>query len=135
MPAAVQTAMLMHSGNTGRVYASLVGATSSGISSGPSITNVDPASGEELAPGATLTFDLTDPNGASDLAEFVVLVKMPSAWEVAYDLGAASFGPAYGGSRTDITDGYRFTVYRREGWRTPLSVICLPRDAAGGTSS
>ena len=60
----------------------------------PAITNVSPASGSALAPGDTLTFDLTDPDGAADLDEFVVLVKMPAAWEVAYDLGTESFGPA-----------------------------------------
>ena len=104
----------------------------------PIVDNVIPASGSSLAPGDSVQFDLTHSSGASALEEIVVMV-FSRAWEVAYDLDAASFGPAFGGTRVDITNGYRFTLYRREGWQflpgSGLEIRVAPRTTDGATSS
>jgi len=104
----------------------------------PVVDNVIPASGSSLAPGDSVQFDLTHSSGASALEEIVVMI-FSRAWEVAYDLDAASFGPAFGGTRVDITNGYRFTLYRREGWQflpgSGLEIRVAPRTTDGATSS
>lgn len=116
-----------------------VRATSASSADAPVISNVTPASGSSLTNGASISFDLTDPSGASDLSEFFVVVKLPASWEVAYDLNAAAFGPQYTGARSSITNGYSFSLARVGGWGLragqSITVLCLPRDAAGLTSS
>ena len=45
----------------------------------------------------------------------------------------------FGGTRTVITDGYRFVIFRREGWRflpgSGLEIYAAPRTTDGATSS
>ena len=104
----------------------------------PVVDNIIPASGSELGAADTVQFDITHPDGASALSEFFVLV-FSREWECAYDLRSESFGPAFGGTRTAITDGYRFVIFRREGWRflpgSGLEIYAAPRTTDGATSS
>lgn len=105
----------------------------------PVISNVTPTPGGALAGsyqaarGTPIVFDVTDPD--TDLLMVVVSCR--------YDNGPAPTYVVFDGSnfvypfdsdastRTEITDGYRFTVRPRSGWLWAFNVWVYAMDQAG----
>lgn len=116
----------------------------SGEATIPVVSNVTPASGTPITPDTAIGFDVTDAGG--NLARSNVHVWYPSLqrFETIY-FGAISgawgsrgegFGPQYAGTRTAITNGFRFAdVKRRGGWPARPVIVVDAVDAVGNEAA
>lgn len=100
----------------------------------PTIVNVTPASGSEIAADDSVQFDLTD-NGTFYTTPVYVYFPSSGEYEVAYWSGG--FTPRYqrDSSRTVIAGGFRFVLSRWGGWPSAPRIISDSRDSGGNTTS
>lgn len=101
----------------------------------PTVSNVTPASGSELAADDSVTFDVTDDSGAFYSVSVFVRFAADETWEVVYYSGG--FTPRYqrDSSKATISGGYRFVIKRWGDWPSAPEIIVEPFDGGGNTSS
>jgi hypothetical protein len=105
---------------------------STGTHTAPTVTLIDPPEGE-IGNTDTITFEVTDVDGFSCLivtAEFDDI----GLSEVVHD--GTEFKTQYATRSTieTITNGFRFTVLRRNNWPSNPTIIIFPVDAIGSVS-
>jgi hypothetical protein len=95
----------------------------------PVISNWVPTPGTTIQPGTALQFDVTDVN--ADLNVIVVKVAFAGggAFEIAHD--GSQLGPNYSGSRTVITNGFRYVLNRSGGWPSTPTITIYAVDSSG----
>ncbi len=102
--------------------------------SAPTVTLVSPLSGGDLTADGAITVDVTDVGGLSGVflsASFTQGGRRVMR-EVIYDIDG--FDADYSNStRTAITNGFRFILYRSAGWPVGLDLAfkVIPFDQAG----
>lgn len=98
----------------------------------PSVAAFSPPLAAAIGPRQPLALEVT----GTDLQRVVLLVDFPglNTYEVAHD--GSTFSSAYparvGNTREAITDGFRFTLLRQEGWPASPRVIPMAFDSTGG---
>lgn len=91
------------------------GVPSGASNAAPVVSIVSPAVGSTIAPRAMLVLDITDDSGAFAVARLEVRTGGSSApWYVAWKNGA--FCTGFSGTRTAITNGYRYEITCDAGW-------------------
>lgn len=98
-----------------QVYLRLTPFGEGGDDTPPVVTLESPSNGSEIPPGTPVVFTVTD---NVFFRVVLVTVKFPGlgTYEVAFD-DESGFSYAYAGSTRDtIANGYRFHLYRRQGW-------------------
>jgi hypothetical protein len=115
------------------------GAMEAGIGSSPAgdpaVGNFSPALAAAVRKTDTISFDVTD--ALANLERVLVLVSYPNLniYEMAHD--GDSRGPRYANtfcSRVPITNGFRYTLLRDEGWPSSPRVIPMAFDVGGGVN-
>lgn len=111
----------------------------------PVVANVTPPAGVAIDKTAAIGFDVTDAAGNLKRANVYAYFPSLQRFEVVYFSGAisgawgsrsAGFGPGYGGTRSVITNGYRFSgVVRTGGWPAPPVIVTDPIDSAGNEAA
>ncbi len=106
----------------------------------PVVTNISPATGVTLHEDDPITFDVTDSSG--NLSRTTVLAYFPQirSFEVVWFGGSvgdhtSGFTPFYTGTRSTITNGFRFTdVIRVGGWKAQPYIVADLGDSVGNES-
>jgi hypothetical protein len=118
---------------------------------GPVFANISPSPSFSIEPDAVIMFDVTDSGSAISLVVPIITVDATVAGEKVYDWsnttpapggagpgtttnqGPGVFDPAYAANSqvVAITNGWRFSIRRLNGWATPPSLRVWATDAAG----
>lgn len=116
--------------------------TTAGPDTGPSddtppvVSNVSPTNLDQLAPTATVQFDVTDDSGSFCFIGVNVVFAGLGIQEVIHD--GDGFGVRYVAlsSRVPITDGFRYTIRRSGGWPATAAELRIKAiDAAGNEAT
>jgi hypothetical protein len=125
-----------------------------GTGSGPVFANVSPSPSFAIPPATPVMFDVTDAGSTINLVVPEMFVDVTVAPEVVYDWsnttpypggaapgtstnqGPGVFNPAYAKNSTvvAITNGWRFTIRRLNGWATPPTLHAFATDFAGNVA-
>jgi hypothetical protein len=103
-----------------------------GDTTAPVVSNVTPAAGSTLAPGASVQFDVTDDGSFRKL---LVTVAHGGLNEVVYEDSTFRGGYSERSTATVISGGYRFVIYRFDGWKGPPTVRVHAVDTGGNEST
>lgn len=107
----------------------------------PVVSNVTPVAETPLEPTTPIGFDVTDSGGNLTRSNVYAYFPATGRFEVVYFSGSVSgswgsrpagFSPQYTGTRSTVTNGFRFAgVVRAGGWPSAPVIVADPIDAAG----
>jgi len=114
--------------------AAIYNAWSPRFADAPQITGVTPATETEITADTELGFDITDAVGLLLPVVYAPAAtgdaSRPVAWELVHN--GSEFLDGYSGTRTAITNGYRYRVTRDAGWNVQNpQLVVLATDADG----
>ena len=100
---------------------------------GPVFQNILPAPNSSIDPAALIQFDVVDAGSAIVLVVPIIAVDPNVAGELVHDWTLGQFSPAYAQNSTKvaITNGWRYTMRRLNGWFAPPVLRAWAVDAAG----
>lgn len=105
----------------------------------PVVSNVTPTAGTGIYSTDTVGFDVTDAGGFRRVmlvADFAANINRDAIKEVIHD--GTSWGPNYTGSpnaRAAITNGYRYTIRRVDGWPSAPTITPFAIDTSGNENA
>lgn len=105
---------------------------------GPVFQNITPAPASSIDPATAISFDIvSDGVHALVLVVPIVAVDPNVAGELLHDWTLNAFSPAYvkNSSRTVITNGFRYTFRRLNGWAAPPVLRAWAVDTAGNVTA
>lgn len=132
MPASTETASLVNSSSTGRVFANLVGT--GGDTAPPVVSNVTPATGGALAALDEWGCDVTDDDSGVEGVTIFRGGDGARRIEVIYEtsIGACR---GYTVTVTSISGGYRYRVRSEDGWPRIPTIYVKAVDGAGNEAT
>ena len=99
----------------------------------PDITNISPTSGQAILRNDAIQFDVTASDG-SGIANTVIWVEYPDKQFTEVVWNGSSFSYNFSGTRTSITDGYRFRFQRLGGYSSSPIVQVQATAISGGSN-
>jgi hypothetical protein len=101
---------------------------------GPVFQNITPTPSSTIDPSTSVSFEVVgDGVNALVLVVPIIAVDPNVAGELVHDWTTGAFEPAYlkNSTRVAITNGFRYTVRRLNGWAAPPVLRAWAVDAAG----
>jgi hypothetical protein len=103
--------------------------------SAPTISDIEPASGQPVYPDTPISFNVTDVDSFSAIIPMIILNPYGTPEPVSRGVadGDFAFEALYSRStRIAITNGYRYTIRRRGGWPAAPRLQIWATDLSGG---
>lgn len=100
----------------------------------PIISNVSPTPGTTIAATQAIGCDVTDADGATEIRRIILAMKLPNGTkEIVHD--GDSFCAPYTGTRTSITNGYRYSFTRSTRWPSVIELFPYAIDKQGSEAA